>query len=33
VLLKLIVLIARLFYSLDDYWDDDEFDVDDPLAS
>jgi hypothetical protein len=31
--LALVVGIARLFYSLDDFWDDDQFDVDDPLAS
>jgi len=31
--LTLAARIARLFYSLDDYWDDDQFDVDDPHAS
>jgi hypothetical protein len=31
--LTLVVRIARLFYSLDDFWDDEELDVDDPLAS
>jgi hypothetical protein len=31
--LTLVVRVARLFYSLDDFWDDDELDVDDPLAS
>jgi hypothetical protein len=30
--LTLVVRIARLFYSLDDFWDDDELDVVDPLA-
>jgi len=28
-----LLRIARLFYSLDDFWDGDELDVDDPLAS
>ena len=32
-MLTLAARIARLFYSLDDYWDDDQFDVDDPHAS
>jgi hypothetical protein len=31
--LTLVARIARLFSSLDDFWDDDEFDVVDPLAS
>ena len=32
-MLTFVVRIARLFYSLDNYWDDAEPDVVDPLAS